>query len=890
MGNSVTDINNDGLVDIMALDMLPENNRRKKLMIGSNNYTSYINNDLYGYQHQYVRNTLQLHQGLTETGSPQFSEIGQLAGIYQTDWSWTPLVADFDNDGFRDAIITNGFPRDVTDHDFAVYRSGPAGMVGENKYLIDSIPQIKIANYGFHNNGNLTFSDKSKAWGLNIPSFSNGAAYADLDNDGDLDLLVNNINDSAFVYRNQLYDGRQQARANHYLKVKFKGADANRQGLGAKLSIYYGRGKQQFHEHTLYKGYLSTVENIAHFGLGQVPTLDSMRVIWPDGKTQLLTKLKTNQTLTLDYKMAGLPRASALTKNYPAPAAPLQEASGYYQILFKHFEDDKIDFNIQRTLPHKFTQYGPGVAAGDIDGNGLDDFYVGGAAGKKGTFFLQQETGKFKLSTANISPGSIKTEEELGVLFFDADQDGDLDLYAVTGSYEFEEGSPNLQDKLYRNNGKGLFTLDAGALPPAATSGSCVKAADYDQDGDLDLFVGSRVVPGKYPLPPANYVLQNNKGRFTDVTASVCPELTTLGMVADALWSDFDNDGQTDLILAGEWLPVTFFKNKKGRLHNVTQATGIAAKTGWWNSLTAGDFDHDGDMDYVAGNLGLNTNYVASEKMPLVVYAKDFDSNGNIDPVLACYMKAEDGTLKSFPMHNRDDLNAQMPRTRSIFARYGQYGHATINDVLPPAETKDALALRATHLASSYLQNAGGGKFKMTALPLPAQVAPVYGMVAEDVNQDGYPDLLLVGNDYGTEVFTGRYDAFKGLYLQGDGKGNFKPRTLSQSGFMVTGDAKGLATLYGKKGEKIIIATQNQDSLKVFTRRGAGREKERQLTTITLEPNDAWAQITYKNGGKAKLEFYYGSTYLSQSTRKFKRTPEMARIVIYSYAGKSRTL
>ncbi|QCR21342.1 VCBS repeat-containing protein [Pontibacter sp. SGAir0037] len=890
MGNSVTDINNDGLVDILALDMLPENNKRKKMMIGPNNYAGYINNDVYNYQHQYVRNTLQLHQGLTEKGEPVFSEIGQLAGIYQTDWSWAPLLADFDNDGLRDAIITNGFPRDVTDHDFRIYRSGSAGMVG-GMYLIDSIPVVKIANYAFQNNGDLTFKDRCKEWGLTTPSFSNGAAYADLDNDGDLDFLVNNINDSAFVYQNQLYSGKKTSSTNHYLKVRFKGSDMNRGGIGAKLTIYYDNGKQQFHEHSLYKGYLSTVENSAHFGLGNSPSVDSLLVTWPDGRAQRLVNVKTNQTLTLEYVKASLLGASAPALSNSMPeTAPLQEAAGSYNILFKHLEDDKIDFNVQKTMPHKYTQSGPGIAVGDIDGNGLEDFYIGGASGRPGTFFLQQSTGRFVMSDKQIIRNGPKVEEEMGVLFFDADQDGDLDLYVVSGSYEFEEGSPYFQDKVYKNNGKGIFTLDAEALPALYASGSCVKAADYDQDGDLDLFVGTRVISGKYPLAPASYILQNNNGRFTDVTAQVCPELKTLGMVADALWSDFDGDGQVDLIIAGEWMPVTFFKNKKGKLTNVTEATGLANKIGWWNSLVAGDFDGDGDIDYMAGNLGLNTNYVATEDMPLLVYAKDFDDNGNIDPVLACYMKAEDGTMKAFPMHNRDDLNAQMPRTRSIFARYANYSTATIEQVLKPEETKDALILRATHLANSYIENLGGGKFKLTALPVEAQLAPVYGMVTEDINHDGNLDVLLVGNDYGTEVFTGRYDAFKGLYLQGNGKGGFVPQPLSRSGFYVPGDAKGLATLYGKNGERIVLATQNQDNLKVFTLKESTAANNLLSKTITLNPQDAWAQVFYKNGRKAKVEFYYGSTYLSQSGRMFKLTPDMEKVVMYTFTGKSRTL
>lgn len=886
MGNDVVDINNDGLVDIIALDMLPENNLRKKTMMGANNYITYINNDLYGFQHQYVRNVLQLNNGMTPRKHPTFSEVGQLAGIYQTDWSWTPLVADFDNDGFRDIIITNGFPRDVTDRDFGMYRAGPAGGVASNFMLLDSIPTVKISNYAFHNQGNLTFEDKTDDWGIRVPSFSNGAAYADLDQDGDLDFVVNNINDKAFVYENQLYNnpGGKEVALDHYLRIKFVGnAKANQGGIGAKVKIHYG-GKQQFYEHTLYRGYLSTVENAAHFGLGTYSRVDSVEVWWPDGRYQLLSNVKTDQVLTLNQGQA------KTSMEYPNPSsspALFREVSVDCNIAFKHLEVDKIDFNLQRTMPHKFTQHGPGIAVGDVDGNDLDDFYVGGSAGKKGTFFLQKNDGRFSTDSSLIVNQVTKPSEEMGVLLFDADNDGDLDLYAVSGGYEYKDSSLNYQNCLYRNNGKGQFALDATALPKFYTSGSCVKAADYDRDGDLDLFVGGRVIHNKYPLPPPSCILNNERGRFTDVTARVCPELSTLGMVTDALWSDFDNDGKVDLVIAGEWLPVSFFKNVNGSLKNVTADSGIANKVGWWNSLTSGDFDQDGDIDYVAGNLGLNSNYKATPEQPVSVYAKDFDGTGNVDPVLTCFYKAEDGSMQEFPMHTRDDLNAQMQRTRRQFPRYALYGLATINNILSEEDKKDALILRATHFASSYLENVGGGKFKMTVLPVQTQFAPVYGMLTDDFDQDGFLDVLMTGNDYGTEVFTGRYDAFAGLYLRGDGRGHFQPARVADSGFFVDGDAKGMAELYGKDNERLIVVTQNQDSLKLFSN---GRSKANYLTIFPLEPMDAWAEITWSNGKKQKREFYYGSSYLSQSVRKWQVNSQVSSVKIFDFKGRSRPL
>jgi len=888
MGQDVADINNDGLPDVVELDMSAEDNYRKKMMSNANNTNTYQNFGNYGYQYQYVRNTLQLNQGPAvgqgdSMGIPAFSEVGFMSGMSQTDWSWDPLVVDLDNDSYRDLVITNGFPRDWSDHDFIAYRQRSGGLVS-NLQMLDMIPQVKLHNYAFRNNGAAGFDDVTDSWGLTLPTFSNGAAYADLDNDGAMDMVINNIDDEALLYRNASRDDDQLS--THYLNIRFSGGKKNVNGIGATADIFYDHGKQQTYDNNPYRGYLSSVQCIGHFGLGKVSRIDSIVIKWNNGKKQAIKNIKADRTIVVNIRDAK--EDDSLRQPLIATHTLFREMSGEAGVKYTHTDIPLMDFNIQTLLPHKLSEYNPALASGDINGDGLDDLVIGGNPVNHAKVLLQQQSGQFiqkeLLPGVPAAAGQAKDE---GILLFDADGDGKPDLYIASGGYSTASDSVNYQDKLYLNDGKGNFKEEPSALPVNHTSKLCVRAFDINNDGKLDLFVSGRVAPGQYPKPVSSFIFRNDseKGhvKFTDVTAEAAPDLKNIGMVCDALFTDFDNDGQTDLIVVGEWMPVTFLKNDGGKFRNITSILGVADKTGWWNSIAAGDFRHTGRMDYVVGNTGLNTFYKGNERFPVCITAKDFENNGAFIAITSLYLLDEQGEKKEFPAFGRDDIAKQFPGIKKRYATYKPFALATMNDILTPEQRSGAVRLQANLFQSCYLRNDGAGKFTFIPLPQEAQVSVVNAMVVDDFDGDGNMDILINGNDYGTEVATGQYDALNGLLLKGDGAGGFSPQSIQKSGIYIPHNGKALVKLRSSSGDYLIAASQHQDVLKMY-------RLKRKIRAFRVDRDDVNAVVDCKNNKSYKEEFYYGNSFLSQSSRFILADSNVRSITVRNSKGKRRLL
>jgi hypothetical protein len=778
MGNDIADMNNDGLPDIVSLDMLPEDNKRQRLLFGPDNYEYFDMIVHAGFNHQYMRNMLQLNNG-----NGTFSEIGQLSGMSNTDWSWAPLMADYDNDGLKDLFVTNGFLKDFTNMDFIKFKSSYFqylnGRVTPQSVmkLISKIPSSNVNNYIFQNTGNLHFKNQGKNWGIDVPSNSNGAAYADLDNDGDLDLVTNNINQAAFVYQNEA----QVQLKNKYLQVKLVGEGKNTEGTGAKV-IIYNKGQLQYQEQATCRGFQSGVSPVLHFGLGSnTERVDSLRVIWLTGKQQVLQNVKAGQVLTVEEKNAHsiYQRPTLSNPIFAETASPLP---------FIQAKNPMNDFKRQPLMINPLSFSGPCMVKGDVNGDGLEDVFVGGSVGQPAALYLQQKGGLFTFKPTRDFELE-KNSENTDAVFFDANNDKALDLYVAHGGYHnFTPDDPALQDKLYINDGKGNFTKSNDALPAMLTSTGCVRVSDINGDGAPDLFVGGRVIPGRYPEVPRSYILINNgKGQFTDQTMAVAPELEHIGLVTDAAWYDLNGDHKQELLIVGEWMPVTVFSNNNGKLTDNTDSYFTKKYSGWWNKLLVGDFNHDNHPDLIIGNQGLNTQCVASDKEPAEMYFKDFDDNGAVDPILCFYIQH-----KSYPYVMRDELFDQISMTRVRFADYNSYSDASLKEIFTGQELEGAGHLTSNYLQTAYFQGSSNGKFKEMTLPVQAQFSPVFAISALDYDRDGATDLVLAGNISKSRLRFGKYDANYGMLLKGDGKGNFTYIPQQQSGFNITGDIRSI--------------------------------------------------------------------------------------------------
>ncbi|KAA2218841.1 VCBS repeat-containing protein [Maribacter flavus] len=801
MGIDVADINNDGGLDFLVLDMFPEDNLRRKTMFSEIPFDRFNSSVKAGYQPQFVRNVLQVS---TSSG---FSDIGNFAGVSATDWSWAPLIADFDNDGLRDIYITNGYKKDITDMDFVDFNNSSnvfGSFEEKRKALVDQLKKmdgVKKSNFFFRNRGQNKFENETATSGIQVPSYSNGAVYADLDLDGDLDILTNNIDDEILLFENKSTDVKKDNSS--YLRLKF---NPNAENIGAKVWVYSKKGKQygEFHPQ---RGYLSSVEPFMHFGLGNAAIIDSIRVIWPDDATTLLQNVDTNQTIApikgnskIDVKIS-----KKLEKAYLEEIAPPLDS------VYVHQENTFDDFKKWPLLFRGYSRPGPILLGGDINGDGLEDFFVGGTANNPANFYVQSANGNFVKSPFQKSQDEIRSENSAGC-FFDADNDGDLDLYLANGSSENYADTDLYQDVLYLNDGNGFFNMETDALPKISFPTNTVVPLDFDKDGDQDLFVAGRLDPNNFPFSPRSYLLENNQGVFMDVTKKIAPELVYPGMITDASAADINNDGWIDLILVGEWNPVQLFLNKQGRLALDLSDNGLKNTHGWWNCLRAGDFDGDGDMDFVAGNWGLNNPFYATGEEPLRLYAHDFDKNGSIEPIITYFNQGKEYILQA-----RGTLMKQLPLIRKLTKNYHDYGEKTFGELFDKEKMDSNSIFKAYELASMYFENTGNGKFRKSPLPEQLQWSPIFDFIDIDINGDDAMELLSVGNFMNTEILTGHYDAGIGQTLEYNRtKGEFELIKSSKSGFDITGEARSLLRLKSHSDDELIILGLQNDTLRFF--------------------------------------------------------------------------
>ncbi|MEN8116044.1 MAG: VCBS repeat-containing protein [Bacteroidota bacterium] len=805
MGNDVGDINNDGLLDIIVLDMLPDEEQILKQSGGEDDYELSEIKHKYGYYYQFVRNTLQLN-----LGGGIFSEIGRLAGIYATDWSWSPLFCDVDNDGLKDIFITNGIYRRANDLDYIKF------LTGGNRYfpykdnsdvldkvLYEKMPLYPNINYIYKNNGDFTFTNMAKAWGFEPRSYSNGSTYADLDNDGDLDLIVNNINSSAFIYTNNT----DTQLNNHYLSVKLKGDGLNTHGVGTRIKLFCDN-QELIAEQFATRGFMSATSDLLHFGLGDTDKIDSLIVRWPNKSEQILYDLPVDKILTFEIKNAEKPASNFEKVNENMKLFSRHSIKG---LEYRHKEDNYVDFNRERLIPHSLTAEGPALAIGDVNGNGLEDIFIGGAKDQPAKLFIQQSDGTFSKSNISILVNDRFTEDT-DAAFFDADGDSDLDLYIVRGGNEAFTGNPLLADRLFINDGKGSFSKSKkGTLPYMAHNGSCVRPADFDGDGDLDIFIGSRSVPGAYGLSPDQFLLENDgNGNFKDVTDERAKGLKNIGMVTDARWFNYDGDEDPDLVLVGEWMNISIFKNDEGHFTDATGISGLDRTTGWWNCIKFSDIDDDGDLDLIGGNLGLNSLLRASIQEPVEMYVNDFDNNGSLDQVICSYKNGI-----SYPMASLDQLIKQMPVLKNKYPSYSDFGEKTAKDIFGIKQLDQSIIKKAVLLESCVFLNNGDGTFIINKLPKEAQFSSVRDIFVDDFNCDSVSDILLIGNNYSVRPSFGRYDASYGWCLLGSSEGKYNALTPVKSGFRVNGDARKTDTI-NINGKQFWVTVVNNGKLQIF--------------------------------------------------------------------------
>ena len=808
MGVDIADFNDDGWPDILQVDMLPQSSTGRKRTGGGTTYGALMELRSKGFRDDFTANALQLSNGVTPGGDIIFSDVARLAGVAASGWSWSPLFADFDNDGRKDIFITNGYPKAVNDLDYQTAfftlgrRGGATARRAAALELLGMLPAYEEANLVLQNAGDLTFTDRTRAWGMDRASFSYGAAYADLDNDGRLDLIVSNIDATAFIYHNVAPDDE----SHHYLNIRLEGESPQR-AIGSMLVLTIA-GQKQYLYHSPYRGFMSTMDARAHFGLGRARRVDSLEVQWPDGRSQLLTGLDADQVLTVKQVDASRKRGAHDTSDARRPFQPVDSRGGP---RYKHESRGPVDYSVQPLLPYMISRQGPSLAVGDVDGDALDDVFVGGSSGVAPKLFIQRADGGFVESTRAQPWDAEPTYEDWGALLFDANGDGRLDLYVASGGYHMAPGSALLEDRLYINQGRGRFARDTVALPAMLTSTAAVRAGDFNGDGRPDLFVGGRLTPRKYPYPARSHVLRNDGGRFTDVTESVAPELAAPGgMITDASWLDFDGDGRLDLVTVGEWMPIQFYRNDGKALRNVTPSTRLPPLRGWWYSLAAADLDNDGRPDLVAGNLGLNSSYATSTDRRLGVYASNFTGNQTTDVVFA---EKVDGT--EYPVAGMAPLGREIYTTALKFPTYASFARAPLAQLFSAAQLRQSLHYEADTFASVFLHNDGGGTFSASRLPNLAQISPIRGIVAHDVDGDGHRDVIVAGNIYDTEPNTPRADAGNGLWLRGDGRGHFAPVPASESGFLAPLNVAQLALINTPAGKAVLIANTG-DSLQAF--------------------------------------------------------------------------